>query len=117
MPRTGKTGYKSQLPPTPLRGRYSDQARERIRTGSIIERMTCFVMNEKYKGHVVKMTGAHIAAAKILLAKSLPDLQTVTVETNSEKSLVDIMKAADERTGNSAGSDDAVAGESATLRH
>ena len=69
--------------PTTRNGRcFNQRTRDRLKVSRIIDRLQAYVLGEKdpaTKRRVIMKPG-QIQAARILLAKSLPDLRAVTLE-------------------------------------
>ena len=53
-----------------------ERIREKIKTPQILERLQKHVLGEKDANGVVKMSSTQMAAAKILLDKTMPNLQS-----------------------------------------
>jgi hypothetical protein len=64
-----------------LNARHDDEARKKIQTSQLINRLTANAMGE------IEMTAPQVQSAKILLDKSLPNLANVTVGGDSENPL------------------------------
>lgn len=64
-----------------LNARHDDEARKKIQTSQLINRLHSNAMGE------IEMTPAQVQSAKILLDKSLPNLSNVTVGGDAENPL------------------------------
>lgn len=65
-----------------LNPKQDERARSAIQTTQLIKRLQCFVFDQKDDaGNTVEIDSVRMKAIEILLRKSLPDLQSVTLET------------------------------------
>jgi hypothetical protein len=65
-----------------LRPRHSDEIRAKIQASQLVNRLTKHAFGE------VEMTPTQVNAAKILLSKSVPDLQSVELTGNADDPVV-----------------------------
>lgn len=59
---------------TRLKLHHQDDIRAKIQAGALIDYLQCGIFGEKYKGKDVTLTSEKVAAVRVLLNKTLPDL-------------------------------------------
>lgn len=79
-----------------LNPRHQSMVREKIRTTLIVNRLQAFALGEKIGTRRVIMTSDQVNAAKILLGKSLPDLNRTEVVGDPNQPIEVALRKAEE---------------------
>jgi hypothetical protein len=65
-----------------LNPQHDERTRLKIKTSQLVNRLNSFALGEKSQGKLVDMSTQQVNAAKILLAKVLPDLKSTEFKGN-----------------------------------
>lgn len=77
------------MPPRATKIRHDENTRAKIQAAQIINRLHGCIMGD------VEMSAAQVSAAKTLLSKTLPDLQSVSIDAQGGLTITIAKEAAD----------------------